>query len=102
MSLESFSGMCLWSVSVGCVSGVSLGCVSGEFLWDVSLKCFSGVSLGRVSPGSVCDSRESFSGVCLCRDFLGNIRGMTSGEFLRGVSLEGFYKVLLCVTGGIF
>ena len=48
------------------------------------------------------DSRESFSGVCLCRDFLGNIRGMTSGEFLWGVSLEGFYRVLLCVTGGIF
>ena len=48
------------------------------------------------------DSRESFSGVSLSRDFLGNIRGMTSGESLWGVSLDGFYRVLLCVTGGIF
>ena len=38
------------------------------------------------------DSLESFSGVCLWRDFLGNIRGMTSGEFLWGVSLERFSR----------
>jgi hypothetical protein len=50
------------------------------------------------------DSLESFSGVCLWRDFLGNSRGVTlwrvfSGlflwrDFLRycGVSLEGFSR----------
>ena len=48
------------------------------------------------------DSRESFSGVCLWRDFLENIRGVTSDEFLWSVSLEGFSRVLWCVTGGIF
>ena len=54
------------------------------------------------------DSLESFSGVCLWRDFLGNIRGMTS-EYQRGDSLESFSGVCLwrdalrchtaCVTG---
>ncbi len=45
------------------------------------------------------DSLESFSEVCLWKDFLGNIRGVTlwnvslgcvSEELLWGVSLEGF------------
>ena len=33
-------------------------------------------------------SLKRFSRVCLWKNFLGNIRGMTSGEFLWGVSLE--------------
>ena len=65
-------------------------CVSDVSLEGFSRECQRG------------DSLESFSGVCLWMDFLGNISGMTSGEFLWGVSLEGFYRVLLCVTGRIF
>ena len=37
------------------------------------------------------DSLESFSGVCLWRDFLGNIRAVTLGRVSLG-----------CVSGGIF
>ena len=44
--------MCLWRVSLGCVTGV---CLSGEFsgvcLWSVSLESFSGVCHWGVSLG---------------------------------------------------
>ena len=51
---------------------------------DVSLEGFS----REYQRG---DSLESFSGVCLWRDFLGNIRGVTLGRVSQG-----------CVSGGIF
>ena len=45
VSLESFSGVCLWSVSLGCVTEV---CHWGVSLWGVSLGCVSGgMSLER-------------------------------------------------------